>query len=163
MCCCCGELYAHRLWVFLVLPIEDFVSSGAYWSIQPTLCFISLIIKKFSFFFCPPALFVCSKLLFELLLKLPLRVVGHGGLPPVFLSVPPGHHSSFWPRENLRAASPYDRERSVSQVPFPEAAVLVPAQYGGCTGHTDQQLRPQPGADSHRRNPKPSQPQHPLL
>lgn len=81
---------------------------------------------------------------------------------PCFFFVLPGHHAIFWPCENPWASSPYVRKRSGSQVPFPEAALFVSTQYGGCTGHTDQQLRPQPGEDPYRRQ-KPREPQHPLL
>lgn len=63
MCCCCGELYAHRLWVFLILPVEDFCFKRCL-LINPahTVLFLSLS-QSLVFFPLPPALFVCSKLL----------------------------------------------------------------------------------------------------
>lgn len=121
-------------------------------SIQPVLQFISLIINNFDLFFCVLCLHKTS-------VQYPAQIQR---LWRFVSCVPPGHHSIFRPCENLRAASPHDGKRSVGQVPFPPAALLVPAQYGGCAGHTDQQLRPQPGGDPYRR-PKPSEPQHPLL
>lgn len=74
----------------------------------------------------------------------------------------PGHHSILRPREIIRPAASHDRKRPVSQVPFPQTALPVWAQYGVSAGHTDQRLRPRPGGDPHRRQ-EPSRPQHPLF
>lgn len=137
--CWCRELYAsvQMFCMCCFFPALRLLT-------QPVLQFISLIIKDFS----------------ALLAKNVRKPTQNISICLSF--VPPGHHSIFRPRENLRAASPHDRKRSISQIPFPQAALFVPAQYGGCTGHTDQRFRPQPGGDPYRR-PKPSQPQHPLL
>lgn len=115
-------------------------------SIQFILQFIALVIKRVDLF----VSIVC------------LHTTAVQNHTPFLSWVLLGHHAIFRPRENLWAASPHDRKRSFSQVPFPQAAMSVPTQYGGGTGHTDQQLRSQFGGDPYRR-PKPSKPEHPLL
>lgn len=67
------------------------------------------------------------------------------------------NHFIFWPWQNPRAASSHDRKRTVSQVPFPQATMFIPASYGRSAAHTDQHLGPRLGRDPRRRQ-KPSQP-----
>lgn len=58
MCCCCGELYAHRLWVFLILPVEDFCFKRCLLINPAHTVFYFSHYREVYFLFLPPS-FVC--------------------------------------------------------------------------------------------------------